>query len=166
MLYSDGPGTEASIDIDAPAEVVWDLVSDITLPARFSQELQSASWIARSEPIQPGDSFLGRNQNPHIGTWETTSIITDATPRRSFAWRIGDADAPSARWRFEIEDRGAEVTLTQSVRIGPGPSGLSPAIEAMPEKEERIVQRRLDDLRSNMEANLAGIKELARTAAA
>ncbi len=165
MRYQDGPGTQASIEIAAPAAVVWNLASDITLPARFSQELQAVSWISRSEPVQPGDSFVGHNENPYIGSWETTSIITEVAPGRSFAWRIGDADEPSARWRFDIEDRGGAVMLSQSVRVGPGPSGLSPAIEAMPEKEERIVARRLDDLRTNMEANLAGIKEMAEAAA-
>ena len=48
--------------------------------------------------------------------------------------------------------------------MGPAPSGLSIAIEAMPEKEERIVARRLDEFRANMQATVEGIKELAEAA--
>ena len=45
--------------------------------------------------------------------------------------------------------------------MGPAPSGLNAAIDAMPDKEERIIARRLDEHRANMERTLAGIKEMA-----
>ncbi len=45
--------------------------------------------------------------------------------------------------------------------MGPGPSGLTPAIEAQPDKEERIVARRLDEWRTNMQATVDGIKSIA-----
>jgi hypothetical protein len=56
---------------------------------------------------------------------------------------------------------GGGTRLRQWMRMGPAPSGLTPAIEAMPDKEERIVARRLDEHRFNMLATLAGIKDLA-----
>ncbi|CAM3932407.1 hypothetical protein NOGI109294_19235 [Nocardiopsis gilva] len=51
--------------------------------------------------------------------------------------------------------------MSQSVRLGPAPSGIDLAVERDPENEERIVAYRLDQLRSAMEANLGGIQELA-----
>ena len=45
--------------------------------------------------------------------------------------------------------------------MGPAPSGLTIAITAMPEKEERIVARRLAEYEANMRATLEGIKHLA-----
>ena len=45
--------------------------------------------------------------------------------------------------------------------MGPAPSGLSIAINAMPDKEERIVARRLEEFEANMRATLDGIKRLA-----
>jgi hypothetical protein len=47
------------------------------------------------------------------------------------------------------------------MRMGPAPSGLSIAIEAMPDKEEKIIARRLAEHERNMRANLEGIKLLA-----
>jgi hypothetical protein len=47
------------------------------------------------------------------------------------------------------------------MRMGPGRSGINPAIDAMPDKESKILHRRLGEHRSNMAATLAGIKELA-----
>jgi hypothetical protein len=48
-------------------------------------------------------------------------------------------------------------------RLGPGPSNLTKAIDKFPEKEERIVARRLDEFRAGVEKTLAGIKSLAET---
>jgi hypothetical protein len=48
--------------------------------------------------------------------------------------------------------------------MGPGRGGLNYAIERMPDKEERIVARRMDEHRVNMERVVAGVKELAESA--
>jgi hypothetical protein len=42
--------------------------------------------------------------------------------------------------------------------MGPGPSGLTPAIVAQPDKEARIVARRLSEWQQNMQANLDWIR--------
>jgi hypothetical protein len=51
------------------------------------------------------------------------------------------------------------------VPIGPGRSGLSTAIERMPDKEQKIVFVRLRELEANMGATLAAIKKRAEGAA-
>ena len=53
------------------------------------------------------------------------------------------------------------MRLRQWAQLGPAPSGLTPAIEAMPDKEERIIARRLAEHRANMEATVNGIKSVA-----
>jgi uncharacterized protein YndB with AHSA1/START domain len=162
VKYADGPSTEVEVVMDAPVERVWALVTDINLPARFSSEFQGARWLDAGPAL--GARFVGRNQHPAAGTWETTCVVTECTPHRTFEWSVGDPDFPSARWRFDLEPHaGGGTRLRQSMQMGPGPSGLTPAIEAMPDKEERIVARRLEEHRANMGATLAGIKELAES---
>ena len=39
MRFEDGPTVEVETRIDAPPERVWDLVTDIAVPARFSSEV-------------------------------------------------------------------------------------------------------------------------------
>lgn len=51
--------------------------------------------------------------------------------------------------------------LRQWVQMGPGRSGLSLAIDRMPDKEQKIVFVRLREFETNMTAALEGIKELA-----
>ncbi len=162
MKYSDCPTTTATKTIDASAADIWHLVSDIHLPARHSSELQSVQWLNGATEGALGAQFSGQNENAALGAWETTSVITKWQPNEVFEWAVGDPSNPSASWRFTIRESGSgtsgSTVLEQWYQIGPGPSGLSSAIMAMPEKEERILQRRLESQQVNMQANLDAIK--------
>jgi uncharacterized protein YndB with AHSA1/START domain len=159
MRYEEGPTAEVEVLIDAPVDRVWELVTDINLPAQFSAEFRGATWIDAGPAV--GARFVGRNWHEAMGEWETVSIVNRLEPLRAFGWRVTDVDAPSSTWWFELEPRPAGVCLRQGARMGPAPSGLSIAITAMPEKEERIVARRLAEFEANMRATLEGIKRLA-----
>ncbi len=159
MRYSDGPTVEVEVHVDASPSVVWDLVSDIELPARFSEEFQGATWL--DDGPSTGARFLGRNHHPAVGDWEVTCFLVGYEPERLFEWAVTDPDQPSASWRFELAPEGAGTSLKQWMRMGPARSGLNAAIDAMPDKEERIVARRQDEHRKNMTATIEGIKALA-----
>jgi uncharacterized protein YndB with AHSA1/START domain len=165
VRYADGPTVHVTRRIAAPPDDVWRLVSDINMPARFSSEFTGAEWVDDEHGAAPGGAlgarFNGHNRHDAIGSWTTTSTVVDFEQGRSFAWAVGDQEHPSATWRFDLEPDGDGTHVTFAVRIGPGRSGLTPAIEAMPEKEERIIERRLQEFRGNMEATLDGIAELA-----
>lgn len=147
--------------IDAPAELVWELVSDVGVPARFSSELMEAHWLDPADGATPGARFVGRSAHPAAGEWETTSVVTICEPGRRFAWAVGGPADPSATWGFDLVPEGSGVRLREWARLGPGPSGLTPAIAARPDKEERIIERRLEEHRANMQATVEGIKALA-----
>lgn len=164
--YADGPTVEVAVDVDAPVARVWELVTDINLPARFSPEFRGADWLDDDDGgdlPRLGRRFIGRNGHAALGEWETTSWINRWEPERAFGWAVSDPEQPSATWWFELDDRGvgAPVEVRQGARMGPAPSGLSIAITAMPDKEERIVARRLEEWERNMRATLEGIKALA-----
>ena len=161
MRYADGPSVSVEVHVDAPPARVWELVSDIGLPARFSEEFQGGEWLDGATGPGLGAQFRGTNRHPAIGEWQTTSVLVGFEPERVFAWRIGDPDNPSASWRFELEPDGDGTKLRQSCVLGPGPSGLSYAIEQRPDKEERIIERRTDEHRANMQRVIEGIKAIA-----
>lgn len=146
--------------IDAPAARVWELVSDIDLPARFSSEFQGATWDDNAGPAL-GSRFHGRNRHDAIGEWVTACTVVAFESERIFGWAVGDADEPGASWRFELEADGDGTLLKQWMRMGPARSGLNVAIDRMPDKEERIIERRQDEHRRNMTATVEGIKALA-----
>lgn len=159
LCLADQPGTWVEIDIAAPVERVWGLVSDIELPARFSEEFQGASWL--DEGPAPGARFIGRNLHPAIGEWEVDCFVEDCEQGRRFGWANGDPSNTGARWRFELGPTAEGTRLRFAMSMGPGPSGISMAIEAMPEKEPRILARRVAEHHANMTRTVAGIRDLA-----
>ena len=159
VKYADGPRTEVSIDIAAPVETVWELVSDINTPAAYSQEFVKGEWISDEPGV--GATFRGFNSHPVVGEWSVLCTMTAFEPGATFEWSIGEETERSARWRFDVEPTEGGSTLRFSAEMGPGPSGLTPAIEAMPDKEEAIVERRLAEWTGNMTATVEGIKALA-----
>jgi hypothetical protein len=161
LRYADGPTTQCTIDINASASVVWALISDIDLPARFSTEFKGATFCDGATQPGLGVSFTGRNEHRAIGSWETTSTITEFEPMRTFGYAVGDPADASSAWRFTIEAEGSLVRLTQWMRMGPARSGINFAIDAMPEKESKIIGRRLAEHRENMVRTLEGIRDLA-----
>jgi uncharacterized protein YndB with AHSA1/START domain len=161
MRFADGPAVEVELHIDAPASRVWELVTDITLPARFSEEFQGAEWVEPATGPAVGAQFRGHNRHRAIGEWTTTPTVTQCDTERAFAWVVGDPEHPSALWRFELTGDGTGTNLRQYAKFGPGPSGLTAVIERMPEREERIIERRLEEHKRNMTATLEGIKAIA-----
>ncbi|MDQ2725823.1 MAG: SRPBCC family protein [Actinomycetota bacterium] len=160
MRYEDGPTVEVEVTVDATAEEVWEVVCDISVPARFSDELVEVAWVEGATGPALGARFVGRNEHPAIGRWETTCVIAEYDPPRRMAWNVDGDGGVSASWRFEVLAEGDGTRLRQWGRMGPAPSGLAPAIAARPDQEERIVARRMDEWRRNMKANVEGIKAL------
>ena len=74
-----------------------------------------------------------------------------------FGWVTSDADNPGARWCFELARIAGATRLRYTLTLGPGPSGISQAIASMPDKEPRILHRRINEHRSNMQAVIDGV---------
>ena len=73
-------------------------------------------------------------------------------------------DHPSAIWRLRLHPGDGGTELSQWMQMGPGRSGLSAAIDRMPEKEQKIVFVRMREFERNMTATLTHIKKLAEAA--
>ena len=164
QVYADTPVVAVQIDIEAPPERVWPLVSDIFLMPGLSGELQEVTWLDGVTGPALGCRFAGRNANEYSGTWETVSTVIECDEPRRFAWAVGDPGHPMATWRFTLQPDGAGTVVEQWMQMGPARSGLSLAIDAMPDKEAKIVFVRLRELEGCMTRNLAAIKELAERA--
>jgi uncharacterized protein YndB with AHSA1/START domain len=164
QVYADTPAVAAEIYVEAPPERVWRLVSDIFLMPELSAELQQVEWLGRATGPALGHRFTGRNANPALGEWETVSTIVTCEEPCCFAWAVGDPDHPSTTWRFTLRPDGPGTVLEQWAQLGPARSGLNLAIDAMPEKERKIVFVRLRDIEAGLTSNLAAIKKLAEQA--
>ncbi|MFJ7246876.1 SRPBCC family protein [Kitasatospora sp. NPDC098652] len=174
MRYADGPGADCEVFVGATVERLWALVTDIALPARHSPELQRVAWLDGADGPAPGARFEGYNRRAGMPDWRTVSEVVEVVEHRAFVWAVLDADgrfgAPVtdatgalARWRFELRPEDGGTLVRHSVVLGPGRSGVTRAIDARPEAEEKIVAFRLGELRTGMTATLEGIKSMAES---
>ena len=157
-IHADGAGVTVEVDIDAPPSAVWPHISDIELPARFSDEFQGAEWISAEPAV--GATFLGRNRNERMGDWEVTCHIVGYEHERVFAWNSVDPDQPAAQWRFELIPLAGATRLRFDMVLGPGPSGLTSLIDTMPDKEQKIITNRQLSQTANMRRCVEGIRDL------
>lgn len=159
--YADTPTVHASTWIDAHPARVWSLVADIELMPTLSNELKSVQWAEGADGPRVGARFIGHNEHDAFGEWSTTSQIFACDQHREFGWVVGDPDHPSATWLFRLTPRDGGTTLSYWMRMGPGRSGLSVAIDSMPDKEQKIVFVRMREFEAAIDKTLAAIKRLA-----
>ena len=163
MKYADQPGIGWALLIDAEPDAIWAIVTDPATPVAFSNELQKAEWENAPNGPELGATFRGYNKRPELGWgWDVECRVTKFDAGRQFGWRVQSPDGGAAEWWFTIDptDDGRSRLWFQST-MGPGVSGLTPAIEAQPDREDDIVANRLGSWSENMAATLEGIKELA-----
>ncbi|MCX5521737.1 SRPBCC family protein [Streptomyces bobili] len=159
--YADKPTVEVHTWIAAPPERVWALVADIELMPSLSAELQAVEWLDGGSGPARGARFVGRSKHDSLGEWATTSHIVECLPPQVLAWAVEDPQHPTALWRFTLEPQDDGTLLRQWMQMGPARSGLSFAIDRMPDKEQKIVFVRMREFETGMTATLAAIKELA-----
>jgi hypothetical protein len=158
MRYRDQPTIEVTQRVRCDVPTAWRLVTDINLPARCSSELQAVEWLDDANAVAVGARFRGRNKHEAFGDWATVCEVVEVEEERRWVYNVGGPECVSATWGFEVEPATGGVLIRQWGRLGPGPSGLTPAIVAQPEKEARIVSRRLAEWQQNMTANLEQIR--------
>ena len=162
VKYADAPATDVEVQIAAPPAAVWPFVCDINVPGAYSAEFQRADWIDEGPAL--GATFRGHNRHERVGEWSVVCTVTALEHERVFEWTVGDVGNKTARWRFELEPNDDGSTLRFGAEMGPGPSGLTPVIERMPEREDDIVAHRLAEWTDNMRLTVEGIAQLAEAA--
>lgn len=107
-----------SVDVDAPPERVWELVSDLPRMGEWSPENQGGRWVRGDGPAV-GSVFVGTNRNGNR-RWSTRCTVTRAERPSVFAFDVAAVGMPVARWSYEIEPTatGCRVTETWTDRRG------------------------------------------------
>jgi hypothetical protein len=141
-----------SVHVDAPAEVVYDLVSDVTGQHRFTEECTRSQWVHPATGPEVGAVFRGSNRNGPF-RWATTSEVVSAEPGRRFGFRVRSLGMDIAEWEYLIEpaEHGCRVTETTYDRrnaffryvVAP----LATGVWDRAEHNRRNIERTLDQLR-------------------
>jgi len=113
MTQSDTlPLCEVSIHIDAPADTVWDLISDLPRMGEWSPETRRVEWQGGAAGPTVGTKFKGHNA-AGAKKWTTTGTIAECERGRVVSWDVTAYGLPVSRWRYQITpsgDAGCDVT--------------------------------------------------------
>jgi hypothetical protein len=153
------PHDSVSIEIAAPPEDVYELVSDITRMGEWSPECRHCAWIGGATGPVVGARFKARNQGRRGPSWYTTPVVTAARPGREFAFNRSGPGIGSYTWRYVFEPTPAGTRLTESYQVE---RPISPAMAWLTAKWVGSSDRDVD-LREGMTTTLARIKAAAES---
>jgi uncharacterized protein YndB with AHSA1/START domain len=105
--------------IEAPAMVVWSMVSDITRMGEWSPENTGGTWTKGASGPAVGATFKGTNRSGKR-KWSTACTVVSAEPGQRFAFAVDVGPISVATWSFDLEadDTGCTVTETWTDRRG------------------------------------------------
>jgi hypothetical protein len=98
-----------SLRIAAPADRLYDIVSDITQMGRLSPECVGGRWLGGATGPAVGARFKGTNKRG-FARWSTTNEVVAADPGREFAF---ETQQSGTRWAFRFEPDGDGTVVTE-----------------------------------------------------
>lgn len=110
-----------SIEINAPAEKVYGMVSDLPRMGEWSPEAVGGKWKGGATEAAPGVKFAGKNKNGKK-KWAAGVVIDEAQSPSKLQFTVKAGPLTGARWRYDIEPtpNGCKVTETWiDTRSGP-----------------------------------------------
>ena len=139
-----------SVEIDAPRQVVYDLVADITRTGEWSPECRACEWL--DPPGQVGSRFRGHNRRG-LARWTTTATVLVADRPGTFAFATLHRGQPSTQWSYTLTGTD-HTTLTESFEAVSTPLFFSVV-------ERLFIRNRQQQLEADIAETLDRIKALA-----
>lgn len=123
-----------SLEISAPADLVWSLVTDLPRMGEYSPENTGGKWVRGKGP-EVGAVFRGINRRGRR-RWTTWAYVTAAEPPTIFSFRVGAGPLTTTIWSYLIEptDSGCLVTESWEDRRGPLIARLGDLLSAEPDR--------------------------------
>lgn len=108
----------------APADVVWDLVSDVTRVGEFSPETFEAEWVDGATGPAVGARFRGHVRRNGIGpVYWTPCKVTACEPGKEFGFAVYAGGKPINNWHYALRPVDGGTEVTESFRLTPsGPT--------------------------------------------
>jgi uncharacterized protein YndB with AHSA1/START domain len=109
---------DVTVHMDAPAERVWDLVTDVTRIGEFSPETFEAQWINGATGPAIGARFKGhvkRNQKGPVYWTECEVVVLE--PNKEFAFAVLTRGQPLNTWGYRLAPAGGGTDVTEYFRL-------------------------------------------------
>jgi uncharacterized protein YndB with AHSA1/START domain len=145
------PLLQTQIDIDAPVDKVWELITDTRRMPEWSPQCRKMKTLG---PLRQGTRTLNLNRRKRL-YWTTTSTITEVIPQRKFAFRV---NTNNTIWSYELEPT---ATGTRVVESRHAENGVKPTSNFLVNMLFGGVSSFEEELVDGMNASLARIKAAA-----
>jgi uncharacterized protein YndB with AHSA1/START domain len=143
----------ASVEIAAPPEAVWTVLSDVARMPEWSPELRRLHVLG-SKPPRVGTLLLGLNRRGVV-VWPTTSRVVRFEPARAVAWKTRES---GATWTYELEPTatGTRVSGRRDLpRFTLGTTLLAPVLGGAAGHDQELAEgigATLERIKSTVEA--------------
>lgn len=139
-----------SIDIAAPPDRVWEIISDPTRTPEWSPVCHTVEWIGDVRGPNVGARFKGYNRL-NGARWARECRITEAQPSKTFAWSTFVNGQESTLWRYDLEPTDAGNTrLTESYEVRYAPRWVR-LLEILPGAKAKSDRDRAWNVRTSLE---------------
>jgi uncharacterized membrane protein len=106
--------------IDAPADQLYDLISDLPRMGEWSPECERVEWVNGTATAVAGATFVGHNRGGPFRRfrWSRRGRVLAAERGREFAFVTEEGGRESTVWRYRFEPiaQGTRVTESYEVR--------------------------------------------------
>ena len=102
-----------TIEVAAPAERVFAMVSNLPGMGELSPENAGGRWLGGATAPAAGVRFRGSNRQGRR-RWSTLVRIATCEPPRRFSFDVSSGGLAVSRWTYEVEPRPGGCTVTET----------------------------------------------------
>jgi hypothetical protein len=103
--------------IDAPAEVLYDIVSDITRTPELSEDIVSCEWLDGATGPAVGARFKAVNTAGRGPRWSNKPVVVAADRGREFAISRTEKIGGTLEWRYRFTPEGTGTRVEESYEV-------------------------------------------------
>ena len=109
---------EITVHMNAPAETIWALVSDVTRIGEYSPETFEAEWLDGATGPAVGAKFRGHVKRNQKGpTYWSPCTVTECEPNRRFTFAVGAPGKVVNTWSYRLTPAGDGTDVTESFQL-------------------------------------------------
>ena len=143
-----------SVDINAPADKVWSMVTDLPRMGEWSPENQGGEWAKDATGAAVGAVFKGTNKNGKK-QWSTSVKVNACDAPRKFSFGLMLLGKNWCDWIYEIEPTATGCRVTHS-----WVDHRTPLAGTLGKWASGVADRATHN-KANMEVTLANLKKAA-----
>jgi hypothetical protein len=117
MLRQKLTSSSAERHIDAPPELLYDLVADVTRTPELSPDIVSCRWLDGATGPTVGARFKAINRADRGPNWSNKPVVTIADPGREFAFARSEPFAGTIHWRYTFTPEGTGTRVVESYSV-------------------------------------------------